>query len=317
MSIGKNILIIVACLGLTTSCAKPNVLTDFSQQNSDDALYIEAQKLVDQSDWDGSIAIIENKISSGYRTKRNVINTWAGAYAGKCGINFAGLVLGLKNASGSASQLFPFFMNVFAGVTVLPTACETAITLMQSIGAVGSRTTDENLFLSVLGISRVATNLAAELDSADHNGSIDSSSNVCHEWSGGNPLHPWLATDPAYALYPPPATQPSHFLKDSEVQRIAAGIGLIVENASALSDTIGSSNSILTALTSVQSSCTSLGVSCTGTDPAAVSNQLIYAVRALLSSSSMGFGTCVPGSVTAGQICCPTVKPPPASGAWP
>ncbi len=320
----KNILIIILCTGLATSCTKPNVLTDMSQKNSDDALFIEAQKQIDNSQWDAGISIIENQISAGYRAQRNVVNTLAGAYAGKCGINFVNMVNGLKGASGAASQIFPYLMSVFSGVTPDPVACETAVTLMESIGDVNARTSDENLFLSILGIARIATNLAAELDSVDHNGVLDSplgalatSSNICHEWSAGSPLHPWLAGDPAFAFYPPPGVQAAHFLKDLEVQRIAAGVGLLVENLTALGTIIGPSNSVVTAVNSVKASCTSLSIVCDVTDSTAISNKMIYAFRALLDSSSMGFGTCTPGSVVMGQICCPTLKPPPAPAGPP
>lgn len=308
----KNILIIIAWLGLIISCAKPNVLTELSSMSSDEAFFIDAQKEIDASRWDNGISIIQNKISGSYRSRRNVVNTLASAYAGKCGVNFLNLVNGLKGATGSASQIFPYFLSVFAGVTVTPTACESAITLLQGLGPFASRTADENLFLAILGVARIATNLSLELDSVDKNGIIDASSNICHEWSGANALYPWPNPSAQYTSYPPPA-KPAHFLLDLEMKRIASGVGLIVENISVLGNIIGSSNSVVTAVNSVTATCATIGIACNVTDPAVIDNNMIYGFRGLLDSGNMGFGTCVPGSAVAGQICCPSLKNPP----WP
>ncbi|HEX7672901.1 MAG TPA: hypothetical protein VF412_01950 [Bdellovibrio sp.] len=313
----KNILIMMACLGLTTSCDKPNVLQDLSSTNSDEALYIDAQKDIDNQSWDAAINIIENQLSVSYQARRDVMNSHASAYAGKCGVLVANLVTNLQNASGSASQIFPYVLSLFNGVTVDPASCERAITIMQSIGAVGSRTADENLFLGILGLARISTNLGYEIDT-DHNGTIDSSSNVCHEWDSGVAQGTWTAADaPMDTLAPAPA-MPSHYLLDADIQKVVAGVGLIVENITALTNVIGAGNSMLTAVSSITSSCTTLGISCTTTDPTAVTAKMIYGFRLLLDTSAMGFGTCdistpPPSAPTYSLtgVCCPSHKPPP------
>lgn len=317
----KNILIIILCMGLAASCTKPNVLEDLASKNSDEALYIDAKKQIDDSAWDNAIAILENQLSAGFKARRDVLNTRAGAYAGKCGIKFTTLVNGLKNASGGASKIFPYMMGIFSGVTVTPAACESAISLMQQIGDETVRDTNENLFVSILGLARIATTLANKLDSVDHDGVIDASTNVCHEWAAAAPhnaLWPW--TDPILlAAFPPPA-MPAQYLTDSEIQKIAAGVGLIIETLPALSSVIGGGNSLVTAVAGVTALCASVGtgaggitVVCDETIPALVTNNSIYAFRALLDSNSLGFGTCVPGSNNPGQLCCPSLKIPP----WP
>lgn len=313
----KNILIIIACLGLTTSCDKPNVLQDMSSTDSDEALYIDAQKDIDNQSWDAAIDIIENQLSAGFQTRRDVMNSHASAYAGKCGVLVANLVTNLQNASGSASQIFSYALSLFNGITVVPAACEQAITIMQSIGTASTRTADENLFLGILGLARVSANLAYEIDT-DHNGSIDSSSNVCHEWDSGVAQGAWTAADaPLNTLAPAPA-MPSHYLLDADIQKVVAGVGLIVENITALTNVIGAGNSMLTAVSSITSSCTTLGISCTTTDPTAVTAQMVYGFRLLLDSSALGFGTCdistpPPSAPTYSLtgLCCPSHKPPP------
>lgn len=317
----KNILILVVCLGLTASCDKPNVFEDFSSKDSDEALYIDAQKDIDNLDWDGAIDILENKLSSGFKARRDVINTRAGAYAGKCGIKFSTLVNSLKNASGSASNIFPFIMQIFSGVSVTPSACDQAITLMQSIGAVGVRTADENLFISVLGLARVATTLASKIDT-NGDGSADAGTNVCDDWVAGVPLNPWTAADAPLDSWLPPLAQPPHFLTDGEVKKIAAGLGLITENLTALGDVIGGSNNLITAVDTINTACTGLGITCTATDPTAITAQVVYGFRILLDTSAQGFGTCdtstslpaaPPGSTPApaawyAGVCCPFHK---------
>ncbi|HWU44439.1 MAG TPA: hypothetical protein VN132_13405 [Bdellovibrio sp.] len=316
MSKFKNILILMVCWGVISSCAKSNVLGEFSQHNSDEALLIDAQSYIDNSQWDQAIDIIENQLSAAFQARRDVINILAGAYAGKCGVNFFNLMNGIKNASASASQLFPFFLGSFSGVTADPASCEKSITLLQSIGGPAVRTSDENLFLAILGVARIATNLSAEID-VDHNGTMDTSSDLCHDWTSGSAAHPWLATDPAYALYPPPAAKPSHYLTDADVQKIGAGMGLIIENLAALGAVIGTGGNVVGAINSIATACTSLGIPCTATTPAAISATANYGFRTLLNSSSVGFGSCVPGSAVPAQLCCPTLKPPPGAGPWP
>ncbi|MDG0815587.1 outer membrane protein assembly factor BamD [Bdellovibrio svalbardensis] len=315
MSKFKNILILIACLGLTMSCAKPNVFEDYASKDSDEALYADAQKKIDALQWDNAIDILENQLSAGFKTRRDVLNTRAGAYAGKCGIKFSTLVNGLKNASGGSANIFPYMMNLFSGVTVTPSACESAITIMQQIGAVGVRTADENLFISILGLARISTTLAAKLDAVDHDGIVDAGSNVCDDWVAGVAQHPWTNAEDPLDDYLPPLAAPAHYLTTADIQKVAAGVGLITENLTALGDVLGAGNSVVGAISNITTACTSVGITCTITDPALVVDpKVIYGFRLILDTTAQGFGSCTLGTTFSAPMHAPPAVPADYAG---
>lgn len=311
----KNILVIFICMGLASSCTKPNVFEDLASKDSDEALYIDAQKDIDALKWDDAIDILENQLSAGFKVRRDVLNTRAGAYAGKCGLKFTTLVNGLKNASGGSANIFPYIMNLFTGVTVTPGACDSAISIMQQIGDVNARTADENLFLSILGLTRVATTLAAKLDSVNHDGVMDAGSNVCDEWIAGVPQNPWTNAEAPLNSYLPPLAAPAHFLAKSDIQKIVAGVGLITENIQALTSLLGSGNSVIDAVNNITATCASVGITCDSTDPALVVDpKVIYGLRVILDSSAQGFGSCTIGTTFSAPAHLPPAVPADYAG---
>lgn len=312
MNAVKRIFILVLCLTLSTSCSAPNVLTEYSQTDTDEALFYEAKKKIDALEWDEAIDIIENQISDGYAAKVKVQEALAGAYAGKCGFTFVDILNGLMNSP--SSSIFPFFMSIFAGNTLDPAACDESIRIISSFGTVLQRTQDQNLFLTILGIARVGTSLGAKLDPTSDgvaDGVYGTDYNVCHNYSAGS------ATD-GYpgAMIPPmpaPPAEPTRSLTDTEVKNVASGIGLIFENMSALAAALSGDNSTLTALEDALASCESVAGAgnCTATNESAVSAELLFAMRYLLDTGDMGFGSCDPTKAFPdASACCPALKPP-------
>lgn len=306
----KRILILLMSLALTTSCGEPNLLTEFSQTDSDEALYFEAKKQIDNLQWDTAIDIIENQMGSAYAARVDVKETLAGAYAGKCGFTFIDIVTGLSNSP--SANLFPFFMSIFAGQTLTPSACDQAISIISSLGNASQRSQDQNLFLTILGIARIGTTLGAKLDpTADGvaDGVYSTDYNVCHNYSGG------AATD-GYGLplpAPQPPAEPARSITDAEAKRVASGIGMIFENMAALGSVLSGDNATLTSLQETLTDCEAIaGVgNCTATSVDAVSPELLYVIRVLLDVNGMGFGTCVIGDTyPAATACCPALKPP-------
>lgn len=334
----KNLkIILVGILSgmLSTSCGQPNLLSDFAQTDSDQALYLEAKKKIDAMAWDDAIAIIENRLSASFQAKPNVKETLAGAYVGKCGLTFFDLVDGLSNAS--PTKIFEYFMGVFKNMTLTPAACEQAISIIESVGTVTERTKDQNLFLAILGVARVGVTLSYKLDQEDHDGVADSTFNVCHEYvdrdSDGDIDKLDILTrwpDPIYnKLIQKPVPAPEHFLTDDDVKKVVTGFGLIMENLASLSEAIGETSDTMSSLEGIKAECeAAVGGACDITDSAAVTNQMAYAFRLLLDTSDWGFGTCdlstsLPtftgmepdDSVDMTGICCPTRVPEGFS--WP
>lgn len=322
----KRTLILLLSLTLTTSCGQPNLLTDVSETDSDEALFFEAKKKIDALEWDTAIDIIENQMSDGYAAQVDVQEALAGAYAGKCGFTFVDIINGLKNSP--SSSIFPFFMSIFAGNTLDTSACDQSISIITSFGSVLERTNDQNLFLTILGIARIGTTLGAKLDPTQDgvaDGVYKTDYNICHNYSGGAgsaATDGWPQGDPMQnpLNIPLPVASPARAITDTEAKKIASGIGIIFENMSALAAVLSGGNSTLTALQDALTQCETVAGAgnCTATNIAAVTPELLYTIRVLMDSSAMGFGTCTPGvmpddpgdDLNNPAYCCIRLKPP-------
>ncbi|MEK2690044.1 hypothetical protein [Bdellovibrio sp. GT3] len=302
MELFKRITILIIAFSLSASCSSENVLSDFSNKETDEALYIDAKKALDEMEWDTTIDIINNQLSSAYQGNRDVKLVLASAYAGRCGLLFANLIQGMTN--NASSQMFRFFMGIWAGQTVAPDSCELAIEVLQGIGTVAERSDKENLFLALLGVARMGTNLSANLDSGDQNGDLDADATVCDEDATGS-LTKWpdapmpLPVDAYRDEFAHPPVGKTKYMSTTAMKRVASGLGLVLENFAALTDALGSGTSVdsigdlsddcdaaLTAIIGAPTTCATM------TTPAAVSDEMVYAMRFMMDSNSFGWGTC-------------------------
>jgi hypothetical protein len=190
----------------------------------------------------------------------------------------------------------------------------------------------------LLGVARIGTNLSAQLDSGDHNGSMDADATVCHE-DGAGTLTKWKdAPDPIpganyyRATFGLPPAGKTKYMSTTNIKRVASGLGLILENMTSLTDalgggtTIGAIGDMSDACDSAMSAITGAATSCaTMTTPASVSPEMVYAMRFMMDSAEFGFGTCsIDNSVTfisniatftqpvPADLCCPTTSIPGA-----
>ncbi|XGC80216.1 hypothetical protein ACES2L_12870 [Bdellovibrio bacteriovorus] len=285
----KRIFIIFLSAVLTTSCGDPNLLTEFSQTDSDEALWVDAKKHIDDLEWEAAIDIIENQMSAGFKARTEVKEGLAGAYVGKCGLTFLEIVTGMTDAP--SSNLFEYFMGIFKDMELDPDSCETAIEIIQSLGTVSQRTQDQNLFLAILGIARLGVTLSYKLDQVDHDGQIDADSNVC---TNNDALSPWPLAPVAIRQVMPRETLNAHYLTDDDMRKVVSGFGLILENLAALTAAIGNDSDTITALDSFKEDCEDMsGDTCDITNPDDVDSDLMkYAFRVFMDTSDVGFGTC-------------------------
>ncbi|AFY02747.1 hypothetical protein [Bdellovibrio bacteriovorus] len=317
----KQAFIILLSLVLTTSCAQPNLLTDVSDTDSDDALYYEAKKKLDALEWDEAIDIIENQLSPTYAAKVSVKETLAGAYAGKCGFTFVDIISGMQNSP--SANIFPFFVSIFGGNTLDTASCDQAISIISSLGTVLQRTQDQNLFMTILGIARIGTTISAKLDPTNDgvvDGVYNTNYSVCHNYSGApgtaTATDGWAQPGPSPQnplSIPAPVVAPTRSITDTEAKKVASGIGLIFENISALASVLSGDNSTLTALQDALEQCESVAGAgnCTATNEAAVGPELLYTIRVLMDTNGMGFGACDPTKVYPdAAACCPRLKIP-------
>lgn len=288
MTFAKRLLLVLVSMMLTTSCGKPNILTEFSQTDSDAALFIEAQKKIDAFAWDEAIAILTVDLSSSFRSRTEVKEALMGAYAGKCGLSFVNLFKGLANMSASDS-LFVMVLKPFAGVSVDPAACELSETILKDLGATyASRTNDQNLFATMLGFAKMGTYLHSKFD-VDTGGIGDGGVDV--GWDSC------------------PASASTLRLEDAEVDGVILGLGMLFENLAALTAAISGANSGVDAISDAMADCeAALGGApgaCTITDPASITPVLRRLFRRMISSSSFGYGTCDINDMIPPVGCCP------------
>lgn len=273
------------------SCSDPNLLTQFSNQNSDEALYHNALKKIDALDWQGAIDIIEDQLSPGYQQKINVRESLMGAYAGKCGLSFVTLLDGLSTSTGG---VFKLALGSFGGIAVDTAACDSAVGILQDLGTSTQRTQNQNLYAAILGLTKMGVNLHKTLDiesSGVGNGSVDVGWDSCQE---------------------PGVSTPGQ-LTDAEVKKVIAGMGLIFENIATLIAALGSGNAGVDAMDAAKTQCEAIaGVgNCTITDEAstAIDADMIRMFRMMISSSSLGLGSCDLSVLVPTPDCCP--------GLWP
>lgn len=284
----KKAALVILGVFIITSCEQPNVLTEFSNTTSDEALYLEAKQKMNDFDWNRAISILTTELSADYRIRTEVKETLMHAYGGKCGILALDLIASLNEAT--SSKMFEVSLQIFGGQSVDTSACDNSFDTLMSISSDSTqRTSDQNLFAAILGLSKMATNIHVKFDTESSglgDGVVDAGWDSCPD-----------STDPAR-------------LSDAEVKKIISGVGLIFENLTVLGSEL-TSGTASASLTDALNSCESvLGVgNCTIVDEAAVTPEVRRFFRRMISSSAVGYGTCdISDSTT--PSCCPSIANP-------
>jgi len=277
---------------LTTSCGKPNVLSEFAQKDSDEARFIEAKKAIDDAAWSDAITILTTELSATFQTRTEVREALMGAYAGQCGLNFVNLYKGFENMSATDS-LFVLVLKPFSGSIVTPASCELSLAVLKQLGATyADRTNDQNLFGTLLGFTKMGSYLHSKFDleaSGAGNGSVDAGWDSC------------------------PTSAASLRLSDAQVDGVILGMGLMFENLAALTAALGS-NAGVDSISDAKTDCeTALGGApgaCTITDPTAITPIMRRLFRRMISSQAFGFGTCDINVMIPAPSCCPGIAFP-------
>lgn len=269
-------LILSAIVIINSGCGG-NFFQLTAKKDTSEALYQDARDSLNDLDYDTAISKIveiKTKDSSFYLRCEKVDGIkicpredLAGAYASKCGLNFVTFVSSLTSSSGSP---FLFFMQKFQTVTVSPSNCYEAQKVIESFGATsGARTTEQNLFMAVLGMAKMGTYLR---DAADVNqdGNADVTYSSCSSTS--------ITTD--------------------YLRQVMSGMGLVLDNLAAVSAVLSGNSSALTDLETIKAAC---GVACSITDPNSSSFDETI-TRKLLRSSDNGIE---PSSGCTLITCCP------------
>lgn len=257
------------------SCGTNNIFKSYSKQDSDEALIEDAKKLIDGGDYAGAVtklnSVSADFIAASSENKVSFYETRAAAYAGKCGLIFVTFTSGF---SGSGSFIAKA-RNAFLGKTVDAPSCALAQADMEALGTNAQRSSNANFFMAILGLAKLGTVLKASSD-ADSDGVADSS------WSACN-------VDP--------------YLSDSDVKSAFTGIGLLLDNLTAIGTSVSGLDS--SAITTFSDSCkTLLNVpSCSFTQTSDIDATMTLGFRKILDSPTDGIGQC---TNEVGGVCCST-----------
>lgn len=248
---------------LTTTSCGGNIFEEASSKSSDDIVLQEIQKAVNEQRFDDAIALIIDNADLALESRENKM-LFASAYAGKCGATFANLAESIETATGTPILIA---LTSFSTTTTSSTNCETAQEYLESIGAYADRTTSENIALFLIGFSKLGTFLKEVADDTAPYGTVDGDFDGC---PGGN-------------------------LPDENVKQMMSGTALMIENYSALGDSL--SSGLQGDIDDIETAC---GAACTETDASAINNAtLIEGYRDLIESNEYGIGNC------ALVACCP------------
>lgn len=285
--IQKMISVFVISGSLTvTGCA--NLFEPASDKTSDAALFEDAQKAIDKAEYDTAIKKFQ-AMSASYKTQTDVIESWAGALAGKCGLDFISYFTTLGTVSLTGSTIFKFFMQAWSQKMINPVYCTAAQVKMEEISTNPLlRTNGENLFMAILGMVKIGVYLRAYADT-DGVGNLgdgipDAAFNVCTNNSANFP--------------------------DAALDEVITGMGLITSNLTYLTAAL-SAGSITNALATVNTACSVSPGACGKTDPTTITAADRDVFRDILKTDErytnlpLGLGYCDPATVLVPTLCCP------------
>ncbi|MGE0762739.1 MAG: hypothetical protein AB7N80_05625 [Bdellovibrionales bacterium] len=173
----KQFLLGLLATFILTSCSV-NILQEFSDVNSNEALFFDAKQLVNAGNYAGAIAKF-NAMSATYLAKRDVKVVHASAYLGLCtSLDFLDLVDAL---SSMATRVVPWLMSTFQGGDASRQAsCIQAETIIKSISDLGvDRTADENLLMAFISFAKMGALVSRYGDSGTPDGSVDAGFDPC------------------------------------------------------------------------------------------------------------------------------------------
>lgn len=255
-----------------------NIMENFADKNTNEALFEDAKILINKGSYEAALAKIE-LINGSLAQDRRVIALKATAHAGLCGLNFLNFALALKNLG--TTRILPFLAAQFRGGTTTAKidSCITAESLVESIGAIELRTSDENFLLAVIGLAKAGTLLSYYAD-GDQDGSVAGAYDICTAAAAG-------------------VRAAGGSMPDEDARELGSAITSAIANISAVAGEVELGSEALAAFTDV---CDDLGPAdfCAKTDPASFTAPELLAIRSLIKEGSavgLDLGACGGGDV--------------------
>ena len=274
--------LLLVCFLSFSSCQ--NVFTGMADKTSDEALYEDALKAMDVQDYNSAVAYF-NQLSDKFTAHTTVLENWAGALAGQCGLNFINYMNALSTANLGATTFFKFLTTVWSQQNINPSACYAAELKIKQIWTSDSQSASQQLFMAILSMVKMGTYIRSKADNAENgglgNGTIDGAYNSCS------------------------TATPAHNLTDAEVTQIITGFSLFLTNIASFTASL--SGSLSGALGVFNDPTTGICATvlpahtCDTTDPTLVTATQILWMRRILKADTIGIESC---AVAGLATCC-------------
>jgi hypothetical protein len=265
----RNLLAIVVIFLISESCS--NVFP-VSTTKSDDALLVDAQIAMNAKDFTTALAKFK-LMSASYLALREVIAQNASAYAGRCGLDFLGLVTKFTNI-GASTVLATLYKNGVAAVVAQENDCKSAETLLNSIAV---KNGNEYLLLGLVEFQKIAVILGQYADQAG-TGTVDAGFDPCKSTKGALPGATGL-----------PVLEAQEFSASLMIALNSLG----ASGVAAFSSSLGNLKTYCAAMKAV------LGGAdpCIQTTPSSFTNQELQALMGLVKTNFFGIGSCADTSL--------------------
>lgn len=163
-----RVLLLLALLVVSAASCSVNILEEFADKESNEALLVEAKIQINKRQWQAAINLF-NDMTPAFLAQRDVVVLHASAYGGLCGIDFLSLTDAISNM-GTSNLLEVLLAEMKGAGAAAYNACNTAEDLLLSnLPASAARTEDENLLVALISLGKMGSILAedATLDSDD------------------------------------------------------------------------------------------------------------------------------------------------------
>lgn len=275
--------LMLSMLMALTACS--NIYTPLAKKDTDEAIYVDAIKLLNDQKYEQAVATFE-KLSVGFFEDYEVREYYAGALAGRCGFDFKSYLDFMGTADFSTQPFFQVLMSQFSGRTVLPAYCTLAENQIKSIWTARLPSPSQQLFMVMLSMSKMGgyLRIKADLDGTNNlgDGAPDAGFNTC--------------------------TNTPSTLTDDDMKEVVTGFSSMLLNIGGFLG--GFSGSTGSAITAITNACALISPNpCATTDPANVDAGMIKSMREILATNQahtmlqLGIGTC--GAAVPIGTCCP------------
>lgn len=231
MILGRVFFLIITLVA--NSCSNP--FTPFSNSSTDSAIYEDAIKASNASQWDTAIQKFES-LTASFLDRREVRFNYAKALAGRCGYDFINFIDAVSNADFSGpSTVFSLLLAMWGNRQVTPYFCsasEAQVKIIWSdLASIDDRTISEKFFMAFLSLAKMGMYLRVKADVTQNNGlgdgTVDGGVSACT-----------------------PANPETELLRfsDAEIREVITGLALFILNLTAIGSAVSNLDDLSGAL---------------------------------------------------------------------